>query len=109
MDAGFAVGGAQADGQRARAILLREEVVDDLEVAWFDGLQDLVDFFLDAVDEFLNLDLGGGLFWRPVDARYVGAEVEAQVAGIAKKGGYGEGVLPVEQKRVLLRRAGIGD
>ena len=113
MDAGFAVGGAQADGQRAVLELLREEVVDDFEVAGGGGLLDLVDFFflgtVGAVDELLDFDLWWRFLWGPVDAGDVGAEVEAQVGGVAEEEGDGEGVAGVDQQGVLGRRAGVGD
>ncbi len=85
MDALGAVFGAHAQNYRAFALLDGIQVVDDFEVPAGLGLHDLIHFLLHAVDELLDLGLGGDFFERPVDAGDVGAEVKARVRAIAQE------------------------
>ncbi len=109
MRVGVAVCGAEAEGEWAVVEFVRVEVVDDFEVAGGDGLLDLFDFLFCAVDLFEDFDFGGDFFGGPVDAGYVGAEVEAEVGGVAEPGGGGEGVFGVDEERVLRGGAGVED
>ena len=88
-------------------------MVDDFEIAGDGGLADLVDLFffgtVGAVDDLLDFDLFGDLFGGPVDAGDVGAVVEAQAGCVAQEGGDGDGVVGVDEQRVLGRGAGVGE
>jgi len=84
-------------------------MVDDLQVPTALGFHNLIYFFLYAIYFLLNLDFGGDLFDRPVDAGDVGAEVETRGRAIAQKAGHRKSVLHIHQQGMLTGGAAIGN
>ncbi len=107
MDLLGAVFGAHAQDDGAVLLLHREQVIDDFKIADGVGFPDFFDLFLDAVDELFHFYFFGDFFSGPVDAGDVGAVVETEMLGVAKKCGDGDGMCGVDQQG-MLRPTGWG-